>query len=262
MTRDISDQLQENALDPSETIPLNSEFMKKKAKIEKVLPKKDERKISYFQLFRYATLQDKFFIALGTICSVVCGVIQPYVMILFGDVTGVIVEYAAAVNKTNDPNEIQLIEDTLYDGIRVFAIYSCTLGIVTIIATYLAGVFFSYSALRQIFHIRKIILKKTLNMDVSWYDLNKTGDFATTFTDNLLKFEEGIGEKVATFIFFQSVFVSGIVMALVLGWKLALVCLVSLPVSFGVTMIVSWVSNTFHQVLIRACHNNDCYYCY
>jgi hypothetical protein len=26
------------------------EFMKKKAKIEKVLPKKDERKISYFQL--------------------------------------------------------------------------------------------------------------------------------------------------------------------------------------------------------------------
>jgi ABC-type bacteriocin/lantibiotic exporter with double-glycine peptidase domain len=79
---------------------------------------------------------------------------------------------------------------------------------------------------------------------------------------NLLKFEEGIGEKVATFIFFQSVFVSGIVMALVLGWKLALVCLVSLPVSFGVTMIVSWVSNTFHQVLIRACHNNDCYYFY
>ncbi|XP_068902276.1 multidrug resistance protein 2-like [Tenebrio molitor] len=226
--------------------------MKKKVKIEKAVPKKDERNVSYFQLFRYATLQDKIFIALGTICSVVCGVIQPYVMILFGDVTGVIVEYAAAVNKTNDPNEIQLIEDTLYDGIRVFAIYSCTLGIVTIIATYLAGVFFSYSALRQIFHIRKIILKKTLNMDVSWYDLNKTGDFATTFTDNLLKFEEGIGEKVATFIFFQSVFVSGIVMALVLGWKLALVCLVSLPVSFGVTMIVSWLSSKFSRQEMEA----------
>jgi ATP-binding cassette subfamily B (MDR/TAP) protein 1 len=226
--------------------------MKKKVKIEKSVPKKDERKVLYFQLFRYATLQDKIFIALGTICSVVCGVIQPFVMILFGDVTGVIVEYAAAINKTDDPNETRLIEETLNDGIRDFAIYSSVLGIVMIITTYLAGVFFSYSALRQIFHIRKQILKKTLNMDVSWYDLNKTGDFATTFTDNLSKFEEGIGEKVATFIFFESIFVSGIIMALVLGWKLALICIVSLPVSFGVTMIVSWLSTKFSRQEMEA----------
>jgi hypothetical protein len=71
-------------------------------------------------------------------------------MTLFGDVTGVIVEYAAAINKTNDPNETQLIEETLYDGIRDFAIYSSAVGIVTIITTYLAGVFFSYSAVRQV----------------------------------------------------------------------------------------------------------------
>jgi hypothetical protein len=75
-------------------------------------------------------------------------------MTLFGDVTGVIVEYAAAINnnnnKTNDPNETQLIEETLYDGIRDFAIYSSALGILMIITTYLAGVFFSYSALRQV----------------------------------------------------------------------------------------------------------------
>jgi hypothetical protein len=81
----------------------------------------------------------------------VCGIIQPYFMLLFGDVTGIIVEYAAAINKTNDPNETQLIEETLYDGIRDFAIYSSVVGIVTIITTYLAGVFFSYSAVRQVF---------------------------------------------------------------------------------------------------------------
>ncbi|XP_068902279.1 ATP-dependent translocase ABCB1-like [Tenebrio molitor] len=226
--------------------------MKKKVKIEKTAPKKDEKKVSYFQLFRYATLQDKIFIALGTICAVVCGIIQPYFMILFGDVTGVIVEYAAAINKTNDLKENQLIEETLYDGIRDFAIYSSVLGIVMIITTYLAGVIFNYSALRQIFHIRKLILKKTLNMDVSWYDLNKTGDFATTFTDNLSKFEEGIGEKVATFIYFESIFVSGIITALVLGWKLALICIVSLPVSFTVTMIVSWLSTKFSRQEMEA----------
>jgi ATP-binding cassette subfamily B (MDR/TAP) protein 1 len=67
---------------------------------------------------------------------------------------------------------------------------------------------------------------------------------------NLSKFEEGIGEKTATFIFFLSTFVSGIITALVLGWKLALICMVSFPVSLGVTTIVSWVSNTFHPTLI------------
>jgi hypothetical protein len=88
---------------------------------------------------------------LGTICAVVCGIIQPYLMILFGNITGVIVEYAATINKTNGPNETQLIEETLYDGVRDFAIYVSISGIVTIITTYLAGVFFSYSALRQVF---------------------------------------------------------------------------------------------------------------
>jgi hypothetical protein len=74
-------------------------------------------------------------------------------MILFGGVTGVIVDYAAAINKTNDSNETQLIEETLYDGIRDFAIHVSISGIVTIITTYLAGVFFSYSALRQVFFL-------------------------------------------------------------------------------------------------------------
>ncbi|RZC36876.1 ABC tran domain containing protein, partial [Asbolus verrucosus] len=134
--------------------------------------------------FRYAEIQDKICIALGTICAVVCGVIQPYIMILFGDVTGVVVDYASKLNTSLTENQTQIIEDELYSGVRKFAILVSILGIVMIVTTYLAGVFFSSSALRQIFHIRKLILKKTLNMDISWYDINKTGDFATTFTEH------------------------------------------------------------------------------
>jgi ATP-binding cassette subfamily B (MDR/TAP) protein 1 len=67
---------------------------------------------------------------------------------------------------------------------------------------------------------------------------------------NLAKFEEGIGEKVGTFIFFESTFVTGVIIALALGWELALICMASLPVSFGVAVIVSWVSNTFHPIVI------------
>jgi hypothetical protein len=102
----------------------------------------------------------------------VCGIIQPYFMILFGDVTGVIVEYAAAINKTNDPNETQLIEETLYDGIRDFAIYSSVLGIVMIITTYLAGVFFSYSALRQVLFFVLFLLFTNVKYSTKIYQDN------------------------------------------------------------------------------------------
>ncbi|XP_063931284.1 ATP-dependent translocase ABCB1-like isoform X2 [Zophobas morio] len=227
-------------------------FTQKKVKIQSVSSQKEEKKISYFQLFRYSTVQDKICIALGTICAVICGCIQPYVMILFGDVTGVIVDYAESLTKNLTDNETIIAEENLYDGIRHFAIFASVLGIIMIITTYLAGVLFTYSALKQIFLIRKLILKKTLNMDISWYDLNKTGDFATTFTDNLSKLEEGIGEKVGIFIFFETIFVTGIIMALVLGWQLALICMVSLPVSFGLTIIISWLSTKFSQQELEA----------
>ncbi|XP_044268848.1 ATP-dependent translocase ABCB1-like isoform X3 [Tribolium madens] len=233
------------------------EYVKNKLKIQKTKDekkedKKEEKKVSYFQLFRYATLQDKFYIALGTLCAVICGCIQPYVMIIFGDVTEVIIQYAETLKKNNSEiNETQAVDD-LFKGVTNFAIYSSCSGIVMIITTYLAGILFTSSALRQIFHIRKLILQRTLNMDISWYDLNKTGDFATTFTDNLSKIEEGIGEKVGIFIFFETIFVTGIVMGLVLGWELALICLISLPVSFAVAFLISWLSTKFSKQELEA----------
>ncbi|XP_967244.3 ATP-dependent translocase ABCB1 isoform X2 [Tribolium castaneum] len=239
---------------------LKGEYVKNKLKIKKTKDgkkedKKEEKKISYFQLFRYTTLQDKLCIALGTLCAVICGCIQPYVMILFGDVTEVIIQFAETLKSNNSEiNRTQAVDD-LFRGVTDFAIYSSSSGIVMIITTYLAGILFSSSALRQIFHIRKLILQKTLNMDISWYDLNKTGDFATTFTENLSKLEEGIGEKVGIFLYFETIFVTGIVMGLVLGWELALICLISLPVSFAVAFLISWLSTKFSKQELEAYAN-------
>lgn len=50
-----------------------------------------------------------------------------------------------------------------------------------------------------------------------------------------------MGEKVAIFLFCESVFVSGIIIALINGWELALISYVSLPVSTISMGIISWV---------------------
>lgn len=51
------------------------------------------------------------------------------------------------------------------------------------------------------------------------------------FNSDVVKVEDGIGEKLASFIFYQAAFFSSVIMALVMGWKLALLCLVTFPVT-------------------------------
>lgn len=63
------------------------------------------------------------------------------------------------------------------------------------------------------------------------------------FFRNLGKIEEGIGDKVGVFLNYQSVFLTGMIWSLVIGWKLALVCMVSLPMSSITMAILTWVSD-------------------
>lgn len=61
-----------------------------------------------------------------------------------------------------------------------------------------------------------------------------------------------MGEKLSIFVFYKSVFVSGIIMALILGWELALISLISLPVSTIIMGLVAWVqSNTCRSTPIK-----------
>lgn len=50
---------------------------------------------------------------------------------------------------------------------------------------------------------------------------------------------------MAIFIFANSTFVAGIVIAFVLGWELTLICLVSFPLSILTMGSVAWVSGKF-----------------
>ena len=48
---------------------------------------------------------------------------------------------------------------------------------------------------------------------------------------NVHKFQEGVGEKIAMFVWMCSCFVTSVISALCHGWELTLVTLTSMPVS-------------------------------
>ncbi|XP_059052143.1 ATP-dependent translocase ABCB1-like isoform X2 [Achroia grisella] len=101
----------------------------------------------------------------------------------------------------------------------------------------------SISFFTLIYKIRQEYLKAALNQDFGYVDMHQMGDFAAKMSSDVIKLEDGIGEKVATSVFYLSCSLSSIITALILGWKLALLCLISFPVTFGLLGISGWLSS-------------------
>ncbi|KAF2883638.1 hypothetical protein ILUMI_22510 [Ignelater luminosus] len=213
---------------------------------DKDQPKKDEYPpVSFLQLYKYATGLDKLFIFIGTIFCVVSGVCSTVLSLTFGDATGAIVKYVYIVNSLNETTqgEESIAAAELTDAITEFVIVSCSLGTAILISTYFSTLLFNYSALRQTYRIRDLFLGKILDQDISWYDMHQTGDFASRVADDLKKVEEGIGEKVSIFIFYEVIFVGSILQGLIKGWELALICMISFPVTTVSMGFVAWISS-------------------
>ncbi|CAG9824400.1 unnamed protein product [Phaedon cochleariae] len=223
------------SMDQKKKSPLDVEFTKNEEKKEDTT-----KQISFYQMFRYASGFDKFLLAIGLLGGIGTGVLQPMNTILFGSLTGDIINYAASkFNATMSDVERQTAEDDFFDAIKYFALMNSVLGIGMVVLSYLSTVTFNYSAMRQVFKVRSIYLSKILDQDISWYDMNQTGDFSSRMSEDLSKFEDGIGEKVPVFLNFQVIFITSLVIALVKGWELALICLTSLPASLIALGIVS-----------------------
>ncbi|KAL3284931.1 hypothetical protein HHI36_019063 [Cryptolaemus montrouzieri] len=136
-----------------------------------------------------------------------------------------------------------MLRQNIYD----FAYKTGSLGLLSLILQYVSGVLLSYSSLRQVFKIRQQFFEKTLYQDIGWFDVNQTGEFATTFSENLTKIEEGIGEKVSLCVYYLTVAVSGIGISLFMGWELTLACIILLPIASLLTVFISKIGSKFSK---------------
>ncbi|XP_050312500.1 multidrug resistance protein homolog 49-like isoform X2 [Anthonomus grandis grandis] len=217
--------------------------------------KKEDPIVPYYKLYKFATPFDHLLMAVGLLCSIVCGVLQPYLMILFGDVSGVILEYTSKLTQNLTVLEREMEDERMYEGVRYFSVINCVCGFIIIACSYVGGVSLTQSSLRQSCKMRRLFMEKTLNQDIGWYDQNQTGDFSSIITDNIPKIEDGMGEKVGVVVFLGATSVTGIIWALVKGWQLALVCLASLPLQTGVMGAIAWFSAKYCKQEMKAYGN-------
>ncbi|GJQ78971.1 hypothetical protein Trydic_g133 [Trypoxylus dichotomus] len=229
--------------DKLDSSPMEADFTPKQEEEETpALPP-----VSFFQMFRYASLQDKIFIFLGTVTAAATGVIQPLNMLIFGQLTGDIITYGFLSTNLTDETLLDLAKEDFMSSMKDFVLYSCLMGIGMLTLGYASIVLFNISGLKQVLRIRSLFFEKALNQDISWYDKNPTGDLTSRITEDLNKLEDGLGEKVSMFIHMQTAFLSCLILALVKGWELALICLTSLPVTLIAIGIVAYLTTKLAQ---------------
>ncbi|CAO3565927.1 unnamed protein product [Mortierella alpina] len=181
--------------------------------------KKKVEAVSYWQLYRFASKKDWVFVGMGIICSLVLGVGQPTVALLFGTII------ADLTDGNGDKSERVVHTVTLFTIV----------GAVMFVAAYGQQCFWTLSAEHQSKRIREKYFHAILRQDMAWHDTGRQSESLTTrlSSDTQLIFD-GLADKVGLCLSNFTTFIAGFVIGFVKGWKLSLVLMAAVPL-IGVT---------------------------
>uniref|UniRef100_A0A3Q3EQS3 ATP-binding cassette, sub-family B (MDR/TAP), member 4 n=1 Tax=Labrus bergylta TaxID=56723 RepID=A0A3Q3EQS3_9LABR len=164
-------------------------------------------------------------ITFGTLMAMLNGIILPVMCIVFGDMTDSFI-HASVTSNISMPSEFSVTSPSTY---RPYAIYYSIMGFGVLLAAYIQVSFWTLAAGRQIRQIRRLFFHSIMRQEISWYDVNETGELNTRLTDDVYKIQEGIGDKAGMLIQAYSTFITSFVIGFIKGWKLTLVILAVSP---------------------------------
>nr|CAD7429698.1 unnamed protein product [Timema monikensis] len=196
-------------------------------------------------MFRFSNTNERILLFIGTLAGMGMGLATPANMLLFGDLTGAMIDfgseivnsmrqsqsvYSEAFNSTENITDINAV---FLSAIKTFAIGNAAIGAATFIFGYISIAIFNYVVQKQLANVL-VVLSSTaedeeIEVRISVGDLNKL--------------EDGIGEKVVMFANYITAFFASLILAFVKGWELTLICLTSLPVTMFAMGLISWCTS-------------------
>lgn len=201
--------------------------------------KSKEPHVSLLQLFRFSTIKERLLIICAIICSAAAGALQPVSILIYGSF---ISNLSEALNDTSN------LLDILLPIIHTIAY----LGTAALVAAYISTSFWILTGENQARRIRSLYLQSVLRQDMSWFDTATEDSLNTRLAADTQLIQDGISEKFGLFISFLAQFIGGYVVAfikgtllyykismaltnlvLTLGWQMALVLLISIPLLAG-----------------------------
>ncbi|XP_026984894.1 bile salt export pump isoform X3 [Sagmatias obliquidens] len=243
----------------------------KKSKLEDKKKKGGSSQIGFFQLFRFSSKTDIWLMSVGSLCAFLHGVAYPGVLLIFGTMTDVSIEYDMELQELKIPgkacvnNTIVWTNSSLYQNVTngtrcgfldiesemvKFASYYAGIAVAVLVTGYIQICFWVIAAARQIQKMRKLYFRRIMRMEIGWFDCNSVGELNTRFSDDINKINDAIADQMAIFIQRMTTSVCGFLLGFYRGWKLTLVIIsVSPLIGIGAAVIGLSVSKfTDHEL--------------
>jgi len=109
------------------------------------------------------------------------------------------------------------------------AIYFLIVGGIAWVLSFFMFSSWMISATRQSIKFRTSYFNCILSQDIAWHDTNNPATMSSKISNDAIQIQNGIGEKFGTLIMFVSMFINGIGVGFIYGWKMSLVMLAGLP---------------------------------
>uniref|UniRef100_A0A0N4WT08 ABC transmembrane type-1 domain-containing protein n=1 Tax=Haemonchus placei TaxID=6290 RepID=A0A0N4WT08_HAEPC len=191
-----------------------------------------------------ATTLDYVLLAIGTLASCIHGAGFSVLGIVLGGMTTV---FLRAQNSefvlgtaSRDPEGLPALTKEEFDTlVRRYCLYYLGLGFAMFATSYIQIVCWETFAERITHKLRKIYLKAILRQQISWFDIQQTGNLTARLTDDLERVREGLGDKLSLFIQMMSAFVAGFCVGFAYSWSMTLVMMVVAPF---IVISANWMS--------------------
>ncbi|CAO2597186.1 Bile salt export pump [Lemmus lemmus] len=231
--------------------PLNVRSQEKK--------KDDDFRVGFFELFRFSSSTDNWLMFMGSLCAVLHGMAQPGILIIFGIMIDMFIEYEierqelaipgkACINNTivwiNNSFDQNMTNGTpcglldIEGEIMTYSGIYAGIGAIVLILGYIQIKFWVIAGARQTRKMRKIYFQRIMRMEIGWFDCTSVGELNSRFSDDINKINEAIADQTALFIQRMTTALSGFVIGFYRGWKLTLVIIsVSPLIGIGAAII-------------------------
>lgn len=145
------------------------------------------------------------------------------------------------LNKVKDSGGI----DFTYIG-KIIAIL-IVMYIVSSIFSYLMGFIVSKVAQGTAYDLRKSLAEKMNRLPLSYFDQHSSGDILSRVTNDIDTIATGLNQSLAQMITSVVSVIGVLIMMLTISWKMTLIALAILPVSFGLIGLVMRFSQIYYK---------------
>ncbi|KAA8910879.1 P-loop containing nucleoside triphosphate hydrolase protein [Sphaerosporella brunnea] len=169
--------------------------------------------VTYFQLYRFATVNDLILIAIGCVTAIIGGAILPVMTVLFGQLAQTFQNFALE----------HITRGHMQHEINRFTLYFLYLGIGEFVMVYISTVLLIYTGEHITGKIREEYLRAILRQNIAFFDKLGAGEITTRITADTNLIQEGISEKVGLSLSAAATFFAAFVISFVKNWKLTLI---------------------------------------